>query len=377
MVYKKKNNLLPLKINRNLIIFIAVFSVLVGAIAGGYINGVSFNSMASGNTVAILSMNNNSYNINGKQISSNINTLQFYVNNQPITLGQTIDGVWLAQQKATSGYFIVASASLFSTLTRNDLKPPQNVWVTPSSPKTNEVIYLNANGVWATSTQYGALIYQLKQNGILINYGTTLLRKRSGIYDTAVLGMIGNKDPITGQDTLYHQFYVTLKGGNYNLRMGTYYSNIGTSPYKIYNFNVITPQIIDNSPPIISSFTASPSKVTGIRNILLNANYHSKSGISKAEVIWYNNGEYDFVMVGGSIVISSDTLACGNNNIVLKITGGNGKTAISNINIDKTCIKKKQIIKKKVIKKTVKNITITQNTTTINTTTINTTANIT
>jgi len=189
--------------------------------------------------------------------------------------------------------------------------------------------------------------------------------------------MIGNKDPITGQDTLYHQFYVTLKGGNYNLRMGTYYSNIGTSPYKIYNFNVITPQIIDNSPPIISSFTASPSKVTGIRNILLNANYHSKSGISKAEVIWYNNGEYDFVMVGGSIVISSDTLACGNNNIVLKITGGNGKTAISNINIDKTCIKKKQIIKKKVIKKTVKNITITQNTTTINTTTINTTANIT
>ena len=316
MPYKKKS---MLKINRNLIIFIAVFSVLVGAIAGGYVHNVSFDSIATGNKVVIIPMNNNSYSVYGKQISSNINTLQFYVNNQPITLGQTIDGVWLAQQKATSGYFIVASASLFSTLTRNDLKPPQNVWVTPSSPKINEVIYLNANGVWATSTQYGALIYQLKQNGILINYGTTLLRKRSGIYDTAVLGMIGNKDPITGQDTLYHQFYVTLKGGNYNLRMGTYYSNIGTSPYKTYNFNVITPQIIDNSPPIISSFTASPSKVTGIRNILLNANYHSKSGIQKAEVIWYNNGEYDFVIVGGSIVISSDTLACGNNNIILKI----------------------------------------------------------
>ncbi len=326
-----------LKINKSLIIFVAIISILIGAIGGGYIHNVSFNSIASGNKIVIIPMNSNSYTVYGKEISSDINTLQFYVNNKPISLGETIDGVWLAQQKAKSGYFIVTASNIFSTISENSLKPPQNVWVIPASPKTQEVIYLNANGVWDTDTQYNGLVYQLKHNDNLVNYGTTVLRKRSGIYDTAVLGMIGNTDPITNQDTLYHEFHTTLPSGAYNLGIKEYYSNIGSSSFTNDYFSVSTPQVIDNSPPVINDFTASPNEVKGIKNILLNANYHSSTGIKKAEVIWYNNGQYDFVMLSGSLVISSSTLGCGNNNIILKVTGGNGKIDTANINIDKEC----------------------------------------
>jgi len=342
------------KLNIKLLIMVAVASLLIGGLTGGYLQALPA-SITGGGAMEVIPMNGHTYNLYGRAISSNPATLQFYINGNPISIGQVKNGAWLAQQKATSGLFIFQAVSTLSTIGENDITPPTSVWTNPILPDAGQVTYLNGKGIWDSSGKYDALEYRVKSSaGDLVGYGTTVLRRRSGEYDTAVYDAQGNTDPITGDDTLYKQFEGTFSYGSYHLSMWEYYSNIGKSGVTSTLFSVKQPIQPDTTPPTISSFIASPQEFKS-GNLLLKGEYSdSGTGVKSASVKWYNGGLYDFSMIDGEIVVSSDTFRCGETTVYLTVVDGAGNKATRSLIVDKICpksVKKTPVKNVSIIKK--------------------------
>ncbi len=310
---------------RNLLVFWLFVSVMIGGVVSGYFKFALASMTEMGDRV-VVPLDGRCYDVYGKQVCSDTTLNLFYIDNEPIYVGEVKKGIWLAHQKSDSGLFVFSPTNKFS-FTRDDITPPESISIEPPSPEVGQRIYFHARGRWDTSEYYSGLYYEVYESDTskLVAYGATTTRKRSGTYDTR-----DSSDP-----TIYRQLYTSSSGlsaGKYGYSIYEYYSGI----CKVYEdkycnkrgkagtFTVRMEEELDIWPPVITMFRIEPNTFEGdVGSVTAYADWSDRGkGVQDATV--YVDGRYGWQggILPKELSIPKRVFACGVNTVRLKVTDG-------------------------------------------------------
>lgn len=321
------------------ILFLLAVSIFIGGVASGYFQ-FALASMTEAGEHVVIPLDGKCHDLYGKQVCSDTDNYLFYIDGEPIYVGEVKKGIWLAHQKADSGLFVVSPTNKFS-FTRQDITPPESVSIEPSSPEVGQRIYFHARGAWDTSEYYSGLYYEVYESDTakLVAYGSTTTRKRTGTYDTR-----------DSSDPLYRSLYTSSSGlsaGKYGYSVYEYYDGI----CKVYQdkycnkrgkagtFTVKEPVQEDVWRPVITNFRVEPSTFSGdTGNVVAYASWTDKGkGVQIAIVYVDEKYSWQGSILSGSLTIPKRVFACGENTVRLKVSDGVTTPVWERMTVTKKC----------------------------------------
>jgi hypothetical protein len=301
------------------IIILLIISAIVGLVSGGYIISTSFSAVdisykekfvvGYGQTVAF-----NNHIITSKDMT-------FYIDNEPIYMGQEKYGILLGHKSADGGLFIVKKLSKTFTVSGTPTGyPGPSLSISPSSPKASEAIYFHASGDWdGSANEYKALTRWLENSvGNELWYKSTVTRTYTGSYNTK-----GGSDTATN---LVGPITDSLSSGNYDYKGAEWYQGGKISDISSKSFTVADEPVKDTTLPSIRAYITPESTSSTEGEARLTANvYDYESGVKRVWATWsYRSVSLTGTSGSYTVDIPYVWFSKGSNDITVYAENGNG-----------------------------------------------------